>query len=388
MRGADTCSARPNAPLPRVLRWLVAGLIALAAAGGGAPLVAHQTVERWGPWLGCWELEPQQAADEVPAPAIRTCVTRTPGDPGVRISTTVAGAAAVEETFVADGAEWPIEDGPCRGMRLAEWSRTGHRLFSRARIECTGSPPYRVSHLASIAGDTWLDIQGITREAHEAVRVRRYRRIQESQLPSAITPSGLSPAFSLDDVKEASRSVTPLVLEAALVETHSRFVLNGRTMLDLDRAGVPDEITDVMVALSYPDRFKVHPRTPGGSSAGPAIPDECGIYDTCVYGWDPFGYTDWRFDEYWESGGIIIVEPPDASGRPPEDRGGRVVNHRGYTRIEPVQVARGESGSTSTSSTASSGDSGSNSSGASSQGYSSGSSGGDSGRTAQPRPPE
>ena len=144
------------------------------AAGPGAPLVAHQTAERWGPWLGCWELEPQ-AADEVPVPAIRTCVTRTASDPGVLISTTVAGAAPVEETFVADGAEWPIEDGPCRGMRRAEWSRTGHRLFSRARIECTGSPPYTVSHLATIAGDTWLDIQGITREAHEAVRVRRYR---------------------------------------------------------------------------------------------------------------------------------------------------------------------------------------------------------------------
>ena len=387
MRSADTCSARRKAPLRRVWRWPVAGVIALAAAGSAVPLVADQAADRWEPWLGCWELVPQ-AADEAPVPAIRTCVTHTASDPGVRISTTVAAAAPIEETFVADGAEWPIEDGPCRGMRRAEWSRAGHLLFSRARIECTGSPSYTVSHLATVAGDTWLDIQGITREAHDAVRVRRYQRIQESEPPSSTTPAGLSAAFSLDDVKKASRSVTPLVLEAALVETHARFVLSGRTMLDLDRAGVPDEITDVMVALSYPHRFRVHPRMPGGSSAGPALPGECGVYETCVYGWDPFGYTDWRFDEYWESGGIIIVEPPDGSGRPPEDRGGRVVNHRGYTRIEPVQV-RGGGGSTSTSTASSSGDSGSTgSSGVSSQGYSGGSSGGDSGRTAQPRPPQ
>jgi uncharacterized membrane protein YgcG len=314
---------------------------------------------------------------------------RTANDPGVRITTTVAGGPPVEETLVADGAEWPIEDGPCRGVRRADWSRNGHRLFSRARIECAGAPPYTVSHLATVAGDTWIDIQGITREAHEALRVRRYRRLREGEPPSGTTPAGMSPQFSIEEVKETSRIVSPLVLEAALVETRARFVLNGRTMLDLDRAGVPDEVTDVMVALSYPDRFRVRPREPARGGLGPVGPSDCGIYDTCTFGWDPFWYTDWRFDEYWESGGVIIVEPP-AGGGQPENRGGRVVNHRGYTRIEPAPAPHAEGGSGSTASTASSsGDSGStNSSGVSSEGYSSGGSGDDSGRTAQPRPPE
>jgi uncharacterized membrane protein YgcG len=249
-----------------------------------------------------------------------------------------------------------------------------------------------VSHLATIAGDTWIDIQGITRDAHEAVRVRQYRRVPGEEPPAATTPPETSPPFSIEEVKEASRLVTPLVLEAALLETQARFALNGRTLLDLDRAGVPDEIIDVMVALSYPDRFRVRPRVADTSGVGPVGLSECGIYDDCMHGWDPFGYTDWRFDGYWESGGVIIIEPPGGGGRP-DDRGGRVVNHRGYTRIEPVPAphSRNASGSTesSGSNASSSGDSGSTtSSGVSSQGYSGGSSGGDSGRTAQPRPPE
>ena len=78
----------------------------------------------------------------------------------------------------------------------------------------------------------------------------------------AIAGRGL---FRLADVKEASAKVTPLVLQAALVETAARFRLTGRTMIDLDRAGVADEVTDLMVALTYPDRFTVaRERASGG----------------------------------------------------------------------------------------------------------------------------
>jgi hypothetical protein len=390
MRSADACSARAAVSPRHLPISTLAGLVAaLTVAASAGPLMADQSDDRWQPWLGCWELM-SQAADEPKVLPIRTCVMRPANDAGVRITTTVAGGPPVEEQFVADGTERPIEDGPCRGMRRAEWSRNG-RLFSRARIECSGSAPYAVSHLATIAGDTWIDIQGITRGADEAVRVRHYQRVREGGLPADATPPDGSSQFSIEEVKEASRLVTPLVLEAALVETRARFALNGRTMLDLDRSGVPDEITDVMVALSYPDRFRVRPRTPDGSGAGPVRLAECGIYDTCVYGWDPFGYTDWRVDDYWYAGDVVVIGPPDGGGRPPEERGGgRVVNHRGYTRIEPAPAPHSGSGAASTSSTdSSSGDSGgTSSSGVSPQGYSSGSSGGDSGRTAQPRPPE
>ena len=80
MRCAGTCSARPNAPLRGVA---MAGRGPDRAGGRRGRSTARRPSDRraLGPWLGCWELEPQ-AADEVPVPAIRTCVTRTASDPG------------------------------------------------------------------------------------------------------------------------------------------------------------------------------------------------------------------------------------------------------------------------------------------------------------------
>ena len=46
-------------------------------------------------------------------------------------------------------------------------------------------------------------------------------------------------------------------VEAALFETGSRFDLNGRTLKELDAAGVPDGVVDVMVAQSFPGHVAI-----------------------------------------------------------------------------------------------------------------------------------
>jgi hypothetical protein len=321
-------------------------------------------------------------------PQTRVCVTPAGATSGVRISTEAQGVPVVEETLVADGTERPVEDKTCRGARSAEWSRSGYRLFSRAEITCAGEPPHSVSHLATVFEDTWIDIQGITREGRQGLRVRRYRR-EADEAAALERPPGTG-SFGIEDVKEASAKVTPLVLQAALVETAARFRLRARTMIELDRAGVADEVTDLMVALSYPDRFavaRVSTSGAGGEVFHPGGAPDWTSDDVYLWGYAPFAYSYWGFDDYWYSPDVVIIGDRNEGGGERSSGGGRVVNGRGYTRIEPAEVAqaaRGEnSESGSTSSTApASGDSG----GVSSQGYSSGGSSGDSDRTAQPRP--
>ena len=164
-------------------------------------------------------------------------------------------------------------------------------------------------------------------------------------------------------------------------------------MLELERAGVPDEVTDLMVALSYPDRFKVS-RLDGSAGGGPGSQPESWAdwaSDAYLWGYAPFAYSYWQFNDYWYSHDVIIIG--DGNGGHPGGGGspggsGRVVNGRGYTRIEPVSVTHAtREHSTSSDSTSSTTSSSSDSSGVSSQGYSSGSSSGGSDRTAQPRPP-
>ena len=227
-----------------------------------------------------------------------------------------------------------------------------------------------------IVEGTWIDVQGITREGYQGLRVRRYRPVGvEASGTDAGSVAGRG-LFSIEDVKEASAKVTPLVLQAALVESRARFHLNSRTMLDLDRAGVADEVTDLMVAVCLS-------RLASGSITcrRPAVRTTISISGAMPR--SPTRY--WGFNDYWHSDDVVIIGGGDEPSHPAER--GRVVNGRGYTRIEPVAAAgaaRADSaGSDSTSWTApQSGDSG----GVSSQGYSSGGSSGDSDPTAQPRP--
>jgi hypothetical protein len=154
---------------------------------------------------------------------------------------------------------------------------------------------------------------------------------------------------------------------------------------------VPDDVIDLMVALSYPDHFVIERNTSGSGSFGGGFDSMWPYYTdpfffTSYYA--PFGYRYWGYYDgyYFQGPGFVVVNPDpgiQASGR------GRVVDGHGYTRIrpnEPDSSGRpGASGGMGSSSVDRSG-AGSSSGGVSSSGYSSGgSSGGE--RTAQPRPP-
>jgi hypothetical protein len=216
-------------------------------------------------------------------------------------------------------------------------------------------------------------------------------------------------SLSLDDVKEASGKVAPRALEAALVETNTGFDLKGRTLVDLDDAGVPDSVIDLLVALSYPDRFVVErssSRSGGGGGFGndpfmvgwafgyPAFYDD---YFYSPYYYTPFGYSRQSLRGFGLLGDGIAVAPAPVGPQP--SGAGRVVDGQGYTRVRPRETASttdsGQSTVTRTRSTTSasapppassgSSSSGSGSTASSGGGNSSGGSGGDTGRTAQPR---
>jgi hypothetical protein len=170
------------------------------------------------------------------------------------------------------------------------------------------------------------------------------------------------------------------------------FDLTGERLIELDRAGVPDQIIDLMVAQSFPSKFVVERNTSGGGSWGMSGFDSMWPYysDPFFYTsyFAPFGYRYWgSYDPYYFQGpGFVIVNPQPVQ----PDSNGRVVDGRGYTRVRPNQPTPGSGSGTgwtgaSDNSGGSSGSSGSGG-GVSSSGYSSGGGGGG-GRTAVSRPP-
>jgi hypothetical protein len=401
----------------------------------GIPTSAAAQDDRWTPWLGCWErvsddviegaagltgrsaFEDEQAPARVEAP--RTCVTRTGG--GVTITTTVAGQDPITQTVVADGAPRPIVDGECRGTERTEWSSNGRRLYARADATC-GTEQRAISGLGFITSrGEWLDIRSFRIDGQDATRVSRYRRAEGVPAP------GMS--LSLSEIKEASGKVAAAVLEAALAESGTSVRADSRVLVELADANVPPSVIDVIVALSYPDRFRIATPSQQRNAYASARRGGATGFDP-LYGYDPFypayyyspfafgyiGYYDrYLFAPYFYPG--YSYYPGGGGGADPGDipRGrGRAIEGVGYTRIVPADSAGGgtetgrravprpqgeggnvnpgggsasSSGGSSSSGSSGSGDSAPSSGGggsASPGGYSSGGDGGG-GRTAQPR---
>ena len=397
---------------------------------------------RWNAWLGCWELVLENTRDSAtrPNPSRRNLPQASKPSPpqicvetagnGATLTTSVANQPAIQQTIVADGVEHPITDAECRGTQRAEWSGDGRKLYSRADLACSNDKGSRRVSGFSILGvnGIWTDIQAVDVSGQQTVRVRSYRRVAErAPIGRTITHA---PPLTLADVKEAGTKVSPRALEAALVETGSSFELSGKELLSLKDAKVPGSVTDLMVALSYPDRFVVERRAHTDAAPPAPIFDEpffagwafgypawsdFGFYSPLYgpyspYFYSPFySYLPWYYPGYYGGGYFVVVGDGGGSGgggQPVQPSGtGRVVDGLGYTRVrprdaEPTPTAPVRASTRSAASSGGSSSSGGSGGGSvSSQGFSSGGSGGSSGsssgsssggdsgggRTAQPR---
>jgi hypothetical protein len=352
----------------------VLGAVPASAQEPKAPAAARFD-SRWSPYLGCWRLFQENVSDQnVPvASGMMVCVQPS-GTSGVSMTTTVEGKTVLEQKIVADGTAQPVSESDCRGSQTSDWSRDGERLFTRVDIQCADRPKREISGVTLLAKGSWVDVQATETEGDQDVRIRRYQRSSD-QFGAG---SGLAGApMSLEDVMEASKKVSAGALEATLDETGGRFNLDSRTLLQLADAGVSPSVIDLMVALSYPDRFKVErartyvppPAVTSTTSSGggstniymgggqyPPYP----FYDPFYYNyyyyspfaygyyWGPsyqYRYNPYRYNNYYNNyylgpGGGFAVNPGGGGSAQPGGSGsgsgnGVVVNGRGYTRVRP-----------------------------------------------------
>jgi hypothetical protein len=413
------------------MKTLASGFALLLLA---VPVSAQNAADpRWSRWTGCWELVMENAREGAPSPTTAGRAPRTqppdPDRPQVCVEATPAGGATfttkvgtqtpIIQTVIADGKDRPVTEDGCSGIQRAEWSSDGLRLFAHAELTCKGDQGMRlVSGLAMLGPDgRWTDVQSVNIAGRESFRVRQYRRATDN-VPTVSTIAATT--LTLEDIKEASAKVSPRALEAALVETRASFALTSKSLLDLQAAGVPATVVDLIVALSYPDRFVIE-RTARVDRAFPPIIEDplapgwgfgsdffgfyspmWGPYYYSPYYYSPFAYPYGGFYPFYYGGGYYPIDVGGGGGGGdiadrPSGRG-RVVDGQGYTRVRPrdndpaIAVNPGGRATASSSGGGASSSGGSSSSGSSgggsvsTSGFSSGgSSGGDGGRTAQPR---
>lgn len=370
---------------------------------------------RFDAWIGCWRLD-----DDLSGTGARMCIT--PEQTGVRMQTIAGKNRGIDELVIPDGTAHPIADAECKGTERGEWSTDGLRLFRTTDVTCGKEPARTVRSLSFLANtNSWIHVQHVTSaDATANVRVQRYRRAADQSLADGTkaaqpTAAALQASatidyrWSNDDIIEASHKVPAEGLQAALTELKQPFDVNRKTLMALSKAEVAPEVIDLMIALTYPEKFTVSRQGGGGAPLGistgtgwfdPFMAPMVGstyadcftpfgygyrtYYSMCGSYYSPYMYSYYGpsyYYPYYGGGyngwvGVNPVPPINGGGTIEVPPPGRVIAGHGYTQIrnrEPEPAPRVGNNNGGNGSAA--GYSGNNGGGVSSQGYSGGSSG-------------
>lgn len=333
---------------------LVAALLGLAtmslpATGQDAALEDG----RWLPFLGCWvEVE----AVEGPM----TCIV--PEDQGVAVLTVAEAQVADRRALLADGQERNASVAGCTGGEAVEFSPDGHRLYTRSALDCGGQERQTRGLMAMVASDRWIEARALAVEDGGVAWVKRYRPAPATRteaaglserLDAAASPQALEMArtaasarITTDDIIEAHARTHPEAVKAWIAENGEPLRLDADGLVQLADAGVPAEVIDVAVAVSFPDRFDVA-RAPGDDARygyagyGYGYGTWGGWSPFSPYYYDPFYYRYSRYSGFYGYGSgwygpgyigyrptVVVVSPTNPQTRPP----GRLIKGQGYTR--------------------------------------------------------
>ena len=193
------------------------------------------------------------------------------------------------ETVIPDKVTRPIADKECRGTSRSEWSRSSQRLFRFTDVTCGSESPRKLSGVSFLLdGPILVDVQFADLTENKSVRVRRFHRSGNQKLPDGsfaprsaeVRGSAVGAPWTVDDVIEAHSKIPSDAVQAAISEAGAGFRLDKRALLAMEKAEVPGNVIDLMIALSYPKKFVVERAV--------AAPSDDSFVGAPIGWWDPF----------------------------------------------------------------------------------------------------
>ena len=340
------------------------GVLALAALPGSAFAQEAETRLGWQPYLGCWAqpahlVEVDRPEGEVAEEGV-LCFVAAGSD--VEMLTIANGVITHREPFPADGQPRTVEQDGCRGTETARFSDDRRRIYTTSEATCEDGALRRSTGIISMPGlSEWLDVRAMEVDGRATAWSQWYQRtstdvledlgIESGQFETPLAVRGASmyaaARIMIDDVIDASMNVHPKAVEAWLAEVGQPFArLDAEQLVRLADAGVPAEVIDVVVAVSFPERFALN-RQDAYAERGDAIyprtvwlqrdygPFGYGYFNRYGY-YSPYGYYGNRYGGgYWGGyygwgGGYYTPVVVDVT-RTERQSGGRVIAGRGYS---------------------------------------------------------
>lgn len=338
--------------------FFLAGVLVLA---GTSTLRAQSTGAdtRWQAWLGCW----QPAEARLTGQSLYVCVIPSSGSSSVSVVSISDGKEISRERIEASGRQLPIAKDGCSGWESAQWSSDSRRIYVQSEVTCPGALRRTSSGILAISGTgEWLDVQVVRAGDGSGLAVARYRDVDmPATIPAEISAAlvGKQRAISAArmaagapigtaDVVDAARNTDSDAVNGWLVERGQTLGLDATQLAALSEAGVPGKVTDVMLALSYPDVLALDRGTPDDSpreTGGYRMPGRASEvyfdrFGYSPYGYSPYGYSTYGYSPYGYFGNgfgsgfgsygsrypYIIVTKGGAK------TSGRAVKGQGYTR--------------------------------------------------------
>jgi len=321
-------------------------LLAMGISGQG---LSAQDVTNWRPFIGCWE---PMGVDGNPG-----LLCFRPQGAAVEMFNIVEGQVNGTERLVADGTPRPVAAEGCDGSESVEFSQDGRRIFTSSSFECQGGELRTGSGIMSfISPAQWIDVRSLTVDGEPVAWIQRYAAATAESLrdhgvedPVSADRAGVRSGrllaardIEIDDVEEAVGKVDAQAVKIWVAALESEFDLDASELVRLADEGVPSDVIDVMVAVSYPDQFAVTPEgvpenvvdrvAQNAYRSGSRFGYRAFLWDPYFspafgyrYGYSPFGYYGYGFGGYYGYVPTAVIVSPVENAS-----GGRIVRGQGY----------------------------------------------------------
>ena len=355
-----------------------AGVFAVGALllGFQTPVKAKSTLDHhvklgWRAYLGCWQPQAEEGAE---MKGVVCFIPSSIAKGDVEMLTISDNEVKHTKIFYTDDTVHSIEGvDKCEGTESARFSGDGLRIYTASSVACEGEAMRDSEGIISMPfPGEWVDVRSMEARGRTMAWAQWYKRASNGVLEelelisldelnrySAQASRWGAEGVSIEQVIDAvEEQANPSALEAWIAEIRQPFPgLNSKDLIRLDDSGVPGSIVNIIVAVSFPDKFSFGDEMNSGdyrvSKKTPAPPPSGGYARVHHHYYSPYdyyrpgyydyydyyhrhcyGYYGWRsYRGCWGYGYPPVIVYTSRVRRPR----GRVISNRGYRRLRRYQ---------------------------------------------------